>query len=196
MASAGQISCRNLGRQSWSSAPTPCGGTRGRHAGVVVPYGWLRRAAAIALASGAQRSGRERWVEIAAEITPKGASNAGQSLSQPAADSSLYTREPFPAGDGGCGLPRCSAPRNDSPDLLSFRGGPTGRRGNPSFLRWTGGSGRRGRRPLRKVYRSPSNRPMWSSAPTGGCGKLPRVPGQRSERGKRSWSNSGFARYP
>ena len=33
-------------------------GTRdgGRHAGVVVPYGWLRRAAAIALGSGAQRS--------------------------------------------------------------------------------------------------------------------------------------------
>ena len=41
-------------------------------------------------------------------------------------------------GDGGCGLPRRFAPRNDSPDPLSFRGGPTGRRGNPSFLRWTG----------------------------------------------------------
>ena len=67
--------------------------------------------------------------------------------------SSLYTREPFPAGDGGCGLPCRFAPRNDSPDPLSFRGGPTGRRGNPSFLRWTmdGGSGRRGRRPLRKA---------------------------------------------
>ena len=41
-------------------------------------------------------------------------------------------------GDGGCGLPRRFAPRNDSPDPLSFRRGPTGRRGNPSFLRWTG----------------------------------------------------------
>ena len=43
-------------------------------------------------ASGAQRSvcasGREGWVGIAAEITPKGVSNFGQSLSQPAADSS------------------------------------------------------------------------------------------------------------
>ena len=39
-------------------------------------------------------------------------------------------------GDGGCGLPRRFAPRNDSPDPLSFREGPTGRRGNPSFLRW------------------------------------------------------------
>ena len=96
------------------------------------------QAASTTRASGAQRSGRERWVEIAAEITPKGASNAGQSLSQPAADSSLCTREPFPAGDEGCGLPRRFAPRNDSPKPLSFRGGPTGRRGNPSFLRWTG----------------------------------------------------------
>ena len=41
-------------------------------------------------------------------------------------------------GDGGCGLPRRFAPRNDSPDSLPFRGGPTGRRGNPSFFRWTG----------------------------------------------------------
>ena len=41
-------------------------------------------------------------------------------------------------GDGGCGLPRRFAPRNDSPKPLSFRGGPTGRRGNPSFFRWTG----------------------------------------------------------
>ena len=48
----------------------------------------------------------------------------------------LYTREPL--GTGGYGLPRRFAPRNDSPDPLSFRGGPTGRRGNPSFLRWTG----------------------------------------------------------
>ena len=71
-------------------------GARGRHAGivvpyegtggqVVVPYGWLRRAAAIALGSGAQRSicgavARE-WAGNAAEITPKVSSNAGQSLS-------------------------------------------------------------------------------------------------------------------
>ena len=71
------------------------------------------------------------------------------------------------------------------------------------FLRWTGvraavrktrGTARRGRRPLRKVYRSPSNGPMWASAPTERGGELPRLPGQRSERGKSSWSNSVFAR--
>ena len=53
-------------------------------------------------ASGAQRSGCasgwEDGVGIGAGIIPKGASNAGQSLSQPAADSSLYTREPLRRG--------------------------------------------------------------------------------------------------
>ena len=48
------------------------------------------------------RRGWEGWVGIAAEITPKGAINAGQSLSQPAADSSLYTREPLGTGDADC----------------------------------------------------------------------------------------------
>ena len=119
-------------------------------------------------ASGAQRSvcgaGAKKWARIAAEIIPKVSSNAGQSLSRPAGDSSLYTREPL--GTGGYGLPRRFAPRNDSPDPLSFRGGPTGRRGNPFPFTMDGGSGRRGRRPLRKVYRSPGNGPMWASAPT------------------------------
>ena len=57
----------------------------------------------------------------------------------------------------------CGPPRNDK-RFLSFRGAE--RRGNPSFFTMDGGSGRRGRRPLRKVYRSPSNGPMWASAPT------------------------------
>ena len=54
---------------------------------------------------------------------------------------SLRLTAPFTQGSlwgRGNGLPRRFAPRNDSPDPLSFRGGPTGRRGNPSFLRWTG----------------------------------------------------------
>ena len=37
-----------------------------------------------------------------AEIIPKGVINLGQSLSQPAADSSLYTREPLGTGDADC----------------------------------------------------------------------------------------------
>ena len=101
MASADQISCRNLGRQSWASASTPRGG-RGTARRVVVPHGWLRRAAAIALGSGAQRgvcgAGAKKWAGIAAEIIPKVSSNAGQSLSRPAGDSSLCTREPLGTG--------------------------------------------------------------------------------------------------
>ena len=105
MASADQNSERNLGRRSWSSAPTPRGG-RGTARRVVLPCGWLRRAAAIARASGAQRSvcaadGR-KWAGIGAEIIPKVSSDLGQSLSQPAADSSLYTREPLGTGDADC----------------------------------------------------------------------------------------------
>ena len=50
----------------------------------------------------------------------------------------------------------CGPPRNDN-GFLSFRGAE--RRGNPSFYDGRG-TGRRGRRPLRKVYRSPSNGPM------------------------------------
>ena len=69
-------------------------------------------------------------------------------------------------GDGGCGLPRRFAPRNDSPDPLSFRGGPTGRRGNPSFLRWTG------------------VRAAEIVGPYGKKGKLPRPPGQRLAKRK------------
>ena len=51
----------------------------------VVPYGWLRRAAAIALASGAQRSicgaVARSGLESEQRPSPKGASNFGQSLS-------------------------------------------------------------------------------------------------------------------
>ena len=87
--------------KAWLPPLRPAGG-RGTARRVVVPYGWLRRAAAIALASGAQRSvcgaSAKKWVGIAAEFTPKVASNLGQSLSQPAADSSLCTREPLGRG--------------------------------------------------------------------------------------------------
>ena len=64
--------------------------------------------------------------------SPKGAINTGQSLSHGLRPCQLPLHKGA-LGDGGCGLPRRFAPRNDSPDSLSFRGGPTGRRGNPSF---------------------------------------------------------------
>ena len=124
MASADQISYRNLGRQSWASAPT------GRRESCRDHPGQRRTAERL-------RRGWEEWVESEAEIIPqKGHQRRTTPQSRRSRDSSLYTREPL--GTGGYGLPRRFAPRNDSPDPLSFRGGPTGRRGNPSFLRWTG----------------------------------------------------------
>ena len=142
------------------------------------------------------RRGREGWVGIGAEIIPKVPSNTGQSLSHGCAVPAPFTQGSL--WDGGCGLPRrpCGPPRHDSPDPLSFRGQCAHWTWESVLFTMDGGSGRRGRRPLRKVYRSPSNGPMWSSAPTGGCRELPQPPGQRFERGKSSWSNSGFARCP
>ena len=90
-------------------------------------------------ASGAQRSvcasGWEGREEIGAEIIPKGVINLGQSLSHGCAVPAPFAQGSL--GDGGCGLPRrpCGPPRNDK-RFLSFRGAE--RRGNPSFLRWTG----------------------------------------------------------
>ena len=115
-------------------------GDEGRHAGSSCPTGGCGeppRLSWVAAHSGASApaGARDGW-ESRQRPSPKGASNAGQSLSHGEA-----VTAPFAQGslwDGGCGSPCRFAPRNDSPDSLSFRGGPTGRRGNPSFLRWTG----------------------------------------------------------
>ena len=74
----------------WASAPTPCGG---RHAGGVVPYGWLRRAAAIALASGAQRS-------VCASGCKEMGGNCGRDHPQ-----SVQQRRTIPQSACGCQLP-------------------------------------------------------------------------------------------
>ena len=82
-------------------------GGRGTARRVVVPYGWLRRAAAIALGSGAQRSvcgadGRNR-VESEAEIIPKVSINFGQSLSHGLRPCQLPLHKgAFGTGDADC----------------------------------------------------------------------------------------------
>ena len=115
-------------------------GTRSRADTQVRPYAGEGEVPATTRASGAQRS-------VCASGCEEMGGNHGRDHPQSAYQhqtipqsrlrrtSSLYTRGPW---DGGYGLPRRFAPRNDSPKPLSFRGGPTGRRGNPSFLRWTG----------------------------------------------------------
>ena len=86
---------------------SPSGGTRGRHAGVVVPYGWLRRAAAIALGSGAERSvcasGREEMGGNRSRDHPqRGHQRRTIPQSRRSRDSSLSTREPLGTGDADC----------------------------------------------------------------------------------------------
>ena len=134
MASASQISFRNLGRQSWASAPTPRGGTRGRHAGVVVPYGWLRRAAAIALGSGAD--GRNGWEsrQRSPQKCPATPDNPSVGLwpTAPFAQGSLALRG---TGDADCRVAALLA--MTTVFCHSEASAHTGR-GNPSFLRWTG----------------------------------------------------------
>ena len=125
----------------WASAPTERRESHINHPGQRRTAKRLRR-------------GREGWVEIGAGIIPEVSSNAGQSLSQPAADSSLCTRETFPCGGRG------------------MRITVTGE--SVFFLQGNGG------------VRSPR--------PTKQGGKLPQLPGQRSERGKSRWSNLIFAR--
>ena len=77
------------------SAEASVAGRRGRRS--------LREVAATTQASGAQRSvcaADAKNRRKRSRNHPKGPSNAGQSLSRPPGDSSLYTREPFPGGDG------------------------------------------------------------------------------------------------
>ena len=155
---AGNGPCPNGAGQS----PPPTGGPGvdrrrgapgGRRGEVTPPYGCnagsaqqradvgigpyeKERATSTTRASGAQRSvcaadGRDGW-ESRQRSPQKGPSTPDNP------SVSLRLTAPFTQGslgDGGCGLPRRFAPRNDSPDPLSFRGGPTGRRGNPPFLR-------------------------------------------------------------
>ena len=82
VASASQIPKRNLAGGSHRHRPLrPAEGGRGTARRGVVPYGWLRRAAAIALASGAQRSvcgavAKDGW-ESERRLPPKGSSTSG-----------------------------------------------------------------------------------------------------------------------
>ena len=115
---------------------------------------------------------------------------------------SLRLTAPFPQGslrDGGCGLPRrpCGPPRNDN-RFLSFRGAE--RRGNPSFLRWTGV-----RAAVPRAWPPPTKfRPeIWGVGQVvGPCGKPNQPPkpagAQRSvrARGREGWAGIGAKTIP
>ena len=145
-----EVSIGPVGADRCVGPDTLLRGTRPRADTQVRPYAGEGEVPATTRASGAQRS-------VCASGCEEMGGNHGRDHPQSAYQhrtipqsrlrrtSSLYTRGPW---DGGYGLPRRFAPRNDSPKPLSFQGGPTGRRGNPSFYDGQG-TGRRGRRPLR-----------------------------------------------
>ena len=123
-----------------ASAPTPRGG-RGTARRVVVPYGRLRRAAAIALGSGAQRSvcgadGRN-GLKLRQRSPQKCLSkpdnpSVSLRLTAPFAQGSLALRG---TGDADCRVAALLA--MTTVFCHSEASAHTGR-GNPSFLRWTG----------------------------------------------------------
>ena len=142
----------------------PAGG-RGTARRVVVPYGWLRRARDCPgerrTAERLRQRSRGNRRETEQKSPPKGASTP-DNPSVTAAPCQLPLHKGA-LGDGGCGLPRRFAPRNDSPDHSEeAQRADVGIR---PFLRWTGvraavrktrGTARRGRRPLRKGEKAQS----------------------------------------
>ena len=140
MASASQIPKRNLGRQSWSPRPTEAtlvvrsegpmwsSAPTERRGGFRNHPGQRRAAKRLRQRMGGRGGNRSR------DHPQRGQQRRTIPPSRMRRDSSLCTREPW---GRGCGLPRrpVGPPRNDN-RFLSFRGAE--RRGNPSFLRWTG----------------------------------------------------------
>ena len=129
MASADQISCRNLGRQSWSSAPTE------RRASHINHPGQRRTAERLR-----QRVRGNGW-ELRQRSSPRGHQLGTIPQSRRSRASSLYTREPLGTGDTDCRVGPAGLLAMTTVFCHSEASAHTGR-GNPSFLRWTG-SGRR-----------------------------------------------------
>ena len=110
---------------------------------------------------------------------PKGTINAGQSLSQPAADSSLYTREPLGTGDADCRVASllamtvlilCHSEEAQRADV-----------GIRSFLRWTGV-----RAAVPRAWPPPTKfrSEIWGVGQVVGPYGSPRLPGQRLAKRK------------
>ena len=151
VASASQIPKRNLGRQSWSPRPTgatqvvPSEGPMWASAPTKRRESFINHPGQRRTAERLRQRVRGNGWELRQRSSPKGLSTSDNPsvslrLTAPFAQGSL--------GDGGCGSPRrpVGPPRNYN-GFLSFRGAE--RRGNPFPFTMDGGSGRRGRRPLR-----------------------------------------------
>ena len=125
---------------------------------------------------------------------PKGTINAGQSLSQPAADSSLYTREPLGTGDADCRVASllamtvlilCHSEEAQRADV-GIRPFYDGRGFGPPYL----GHGLRRPNFVPKFGAS-----VKSSAPTGGCGKPPATAGAALSEAESAERAAGQIRF-
>ena len=174
MASADQISERNLGRQSWSSAPTSCGGTGVRHAGSAWPTGGCGESPRLpgpAAHSGASaaRMGGTGWNRSRGH--PPKCSSTSDNPSVTAAPCQLPLHKgAFPCGGRGdrTGDADCRVASLLAMTVLNLCHSEEAQRadvGIRPFLRWTGvraavrktrGTARRGRRPLRKGEKAQS----------------------------------------
>ena len=154
----------------WSSAPT------GRRGKPYQPPGPAAHSGAFATRS--QGMGRNR----SRNHPQRGHQPRAIPQSRPLAVTAPFAQGSL--GDGGCGLPRrpCGPPRNDN-GFLSFRGAE--RRGNPSFLRWTGDGPPRSSAPTENLINHPSQ-PARSEASAPAAARDGRESAQRpSQKGDR-----------
>ena len=133
------------GAQQWADVgigPYAPRGDEGRHAGSSCPTGgcgepprlpWVAAHSGVSAPAVARDGRGSEQGSPPKEPSTSGNPSVSLRLTAPFAQGSLWGR--------GYGLPRRFAPRNDSSDPLSFRGGPTGRRGNPFPFTMDGGSG-------------------------------------------------------
>ena len=116
---------------------------------------------------------------------PKGTINAGQSLSQPAADSSLYTREPLGTGDADCRVGPAGLLAMTMVFCHSEERSDVGIR---PFLRWTmdGGSG---------CPTKDEGRHAGSSCPTGGRREVSSIAGAALSEAESAERAAGQIRF-
>ena len=162
-----------------------------------MPYGWLRRAAAIALGSGAD--GRNGWEsrQRSPQKCPATPDNPSVGLwpTAPFAQGSLALRG---TGDADCRVAALLA--MTTVFCHSEASAHTGR-GNPSFLRWTGVRAAVPRAWPPPAKFRPQHRAAASSAPTkrrDSCRNHPsqRRTAERLRRGREGWAGIGAKTIP
>ena len=183
----------------------PAEGGRGTAHRVVVPYGWLRRAAAIALASGAQRSvcgavARDGW-ESEQRSSPKCPATPGNPSVTAAPCQLPLHKGALGTGDADCRVGPAGLLAMTVLILCHSEASAHTGRGNPSFLRWTGVRAAVPRAWPPPAKFRPQHRAAASSAPTKRRDSCRNHPSQRRTaerlcRGREGWAGIGAKTIP